>query len=116
MKAVLPNAHNYITQFSADERRYIVYSTSSTQPGTYYFGDRDEKALFPIADRYSQLSSEQLADTQYLSYEARDKLKIDAYLTVPKGLEAKQLPTIIFPTADRLVTTVTTSIIGRSFR
>ncbi|QYJ71300.1 S9 family peptidase [Shewanella sp. FJAT-51649] len=97
LKAVLPNAHNYITQFSADERRYIVYSTSSTQPGTYYFGDRDEKALFPIADRYSQLSSEQLADTQYLSYEARDKLKIDAYLTVPKGLEAKQLPTIIFP-------------------
>ncbi|MFB2682513.1 alpha/beta hydrolase family protein [Shewanella mangrovisoli] len=97
LKAVLPNAHNYITQFSADERRYIVYSTSSTQPGTYYFGDRDEKALFPIADRYSQLSSEQLADTHYLSYEARDKLKIDAYLTVPKGLEAKQLPTIIFP-------------------
>jgi len=97
LKAVLPNAHNYITQFSADERRYIVYSTSSTQPGTYYFGDRDEKALFPIADRYRQLSSEQLADTHYLSYEARDKLKIDAYLTVPKGLEAKQLPTIIFP-------------------
>ncbi|MEL4293621.1 S9 family peptidase [Shewanella xiamenensis] len=97
LKAVLPNAHNYITQFSANERRYIVYSTSSTQPGTYYFGDRDEKALFPIAERYSKLSSEQLADTQYLSYEARDKLKIDAYLTVPKGLEAKQLPTIIFP-------------------
>lgn len=97
LKAVLPNAHNFITQFSANERRYIVYSTSSTQPGTYYFGDRDEKALFPIAERYSQLSSEQLADTQYLSYEARDKLKIDAYLTVPKGLEAKNLPTIIFP-------------------
>lgn len=97
LKAVLPNAHNYITQFSANERRYIVYSTSSTQPGTYYFGDRDEKALFPIAERYSQLSTEQLADTQYLSYEARDKLKIDAYLTVPKGLEAKNLPTIIFP-------------------
>jgi len=97
LKAVLPNARNYISQFSANERRYIVYSTSSTQPGTYYFGDRDEKALFPIAERYSQLSSEQLADTQYLSYEARDKLKIDAYLTVPKGLEAKNLPTIIFP-------------------
>ncbi|MBO6226918.1 MAG: S9 family peptidase, partial [Shewanella sp.] len=97
LKAVLPNAHNYITQFSADERRYIVYSTSSTEPGTYYFGDRDEKTLYPIANRYGRLKSELLADTQYLTYEARDKLKIDAYLTVPKGLEAKQLPTIIFP-------------------
>lgn len=97
LKAVLPNAHNYITQFSSDERRYIVYSTSSTEPGTYYFGDRDEKTLYPIANRYGRLKSELLADTQYLTYEARDKLKIDAYLTVPKGLEAKQLPTIIFP-------------------
>ncbi|BFL86224.1 hypothetical protein LFREDSHE_46740 [Shewanella baltica] len=97
LKAVLPNAHNYITQFSADERRYIVYSTSSNEPGTYYFGDRDEKTLYPIANRYGRLKSELLADTQYLTYEARDKLKIDAYLTVPKGLEAKQLPTIIFP-------------------
>ncbi|MCL1091456.1 S9 family peptidase [Shewanella profunda] len=97
LKAVLPDAHNYITQFSANERRYIVYSTSSTEPGTYYFGDRDAKALYPVANRYGQLTSDLLAQTQYLSYEARDKLKIDAYLTVPNGLEAKQLPTIIFP-------------------
>lgn len=97
LKAVLPNARNYITQFSADERRYLVYSTSSTEPGTYYFGDRDAKSLYPIANRYNQLNSELLAETQYLTYEARDKLKINAYLTVPKGLEAKQLPTIIFP-------------------
>ncbi|PIW63003.1 S9 family peptidase [Shewanella sp. CG12_big_fil_rev_8_21_14_0_65_47_15] len=97
LKAVLPDARNYITQFSADERRYLVYSTSSTEPGTYYFGDRDEKTLYPIANRYGRLKSELLANTQYLTYEARDKLKIDAYLTVPKGLEAKQLPTIIFP-------------------
>ncbi|MGL6013099.1 MAG: alpha/beta hydrolase family protein [Shewanella oncorhynchi] len=97
LKAVLPDAHNYITQFSADERRYIVYSTSSTEPGTYYFGDRDEKTLYPIANRYGKLNSELLANTLHLTYEARDKLKIDAYLTVPKGLEAKQLPTIIFP-------------------
>lgn len=97
LKAVLPDARNYITQFSADERRYLVYSTSSTEPGTYYFGDRDEKSLYPIANRYGKLNNELLANTQYLTYEARDKLKINAYLTVPKGLEAKQLPTIIFP-------------------
>ena len=81
LKAVLPDAHNYITQFSADERRYIVYSTSSTEPGTYYFGDRDEKTLYSIANRYGKLNSELLANTQHLTYEARDKLKIDAYLT-----------------------------------
>lgn len=97
LKAVLPNSSNFIMGFSADERRYIVYSTSPTQPGTYYFGDRDAKTLSALADKYSHLPSEELAQTEYLSYEARDKLKIDGYLTVPKGIEAKQLPTIIFP-------------------
>lgn len=97
LEAALPNSNNYITQFSNDERRYLVYSTSSTESGSYYLADRDEKALYPIAQRYSTLSREVLAETETLSYKARDGLEIEAFLTTPLKTEAKNLPTIIFP-------------------
>lgn len=97
LEAALPNSNNYITQFSDDERRYLVYSTSSTEPGTYYLADRDNKAIYPIAQRYGTLSKEVLAETETLSYEARDGLEIQAFLTTPLNKEPKNLPIIIFP-------------------
>jgi dipeptidyl aminopeptidase/acylaminoacyl peptidase len=97
LKAALPDANNYILQFSRDERRYLVLSSSNTEPGTYYFGDRDAGELYPIGHKYGQLSPELLSKTRQLNYQTRDELTIDSFLTLPKGAEAKNLPTIIFP-------------------
>lgn len=97
LEAALPNSNNYITQFSDDERRYLVYSTSSTESGTYYLADRDNKAIYPVAQRYSSLSKEVLAETKTLSYKARDGLEIQAFLTTPLNTESTKLPIVIFP-------------------
>ncbi|WP_285163691.1 alpha/beta hydrolase family protein [Shewanella goraebulensis] len=97
LNKALPEYRNYITQFSDNERRYIVYSTNSKEAGTYLFGDRDAGELFPIAYRYKKLTPDLLANTQTLSYKARDGLEIQAFLTTPLDKEAKKLPTIIFP-------------------
>lgn len=97
LNKALPDYRNYITQFSENERRYIVYSTNAKEAGIYFFGDRDAGQLLPIAYRYKQLSPDVLADTEILTYQARDGLDIQAFLTTPKGQEAKNLPTIIFP-------------------
>ncbi len=97
LNKALPDYRNYITQFSENERRYIVYSTNAKEAGIYFFGDRDAGQLLPIAYRYKQLSPDVLADTEILTYQARDGLEIQAFLTTPKGQEAKNLPTIIFP-------------------
>ncbi|WP_144211566.1 alpha/beta hydrolase family protein [Shewanella donghaensis] len=97
LNKALPDYRNYITQFSEDERRYIVYSTNTKEAGIYLFGDRDAGQLFPIAYRYKSLTPELLADTKTLSYKARDGLEIEAFLTTPQNKEAKNLPTIIFP-------------------
>ncbi|OBT05411.1 peptidase S9 [Shewanella sp. UCD-FRSSP16_17] len=97
LKAALPDTQNYLTQFSKNERRYMVYATSPTQPGLFLYGDRDANRLEVIAAKYSQLTPALLVEPQQISYESKDGLEIPAYLTLPKGIEAKKLPTIIFP-------------------
>lgn len=94
---VLPESHNVINQLSDDERRYLVYSTGPIESGTYFYGDRDKRELYPIAYRYSQLPPEVLSKPKKVNYTTRDGLAIEAFLTTPKDTEAKNLPTIIFP-------------------
>ncbi len=94
----LPDTDNELISFCKNERRYIVLATSDTDPGTYYFGDRDKKTLVPIANRYQKLLPSLLRPKQWVSYAARDGLEIEAALTLPKsGKKSKKFPTIIFP-------------------
>ncbi|MDO6612087.1 S9 family peptidase [Shewanella sp. 1_MG-2023] len=97
IKMALPDTQNYLTQFSQNERRYIVFATSPTQPGLFLYGDRDARRLEVIASKYSQLNPQVLTEPKAISYQARDGLTIPSYLSLPKGIEAKKLPTIIFP-------------------
>jgi dipeptidyl aminopeptidase/acylaminoacyl peptidase len=93
----MPDSINSFVSFSEDETRYLLYAASSNYPGTYYLGDRKTKRLEPIGSTYSKLTTEILAGKRMVKYQARDGVEIQAYLTVPKGVDAKKLPTIIFP-------------------
>jgi len=93
----LPDTKNYIINFSADERRYLLLATSDTEPGVYLVGDRDNNSLIPVAYRYAALSPELMSHKQPIQYKARDGLTIEGFLTLPKVASKKSLPTIIFP-------------------
>ncbi len=93
----IPDNKNYFKGFSRDGDQYLVLSTSATEPGMYLLGDRKKKTLKVIAYRYKKLTSDVLAEKQKISYLARDGLKIEGYLTLPKSSVQKNLPTIIFP-------------------
>ncbi|TKB45606.1 S9 family peptidase [Thalassotalea mangrovi] len=97
LDAALPDTSNYLIDFSADGNRYLVLSTSDNEPGIYLLGDRKAKSLNAIAYRYNQLTPDVLSIREDISYQARDGLNIEGYLTLPKGGEGKKLPTIIFP-------------------
>ena len=93
----LPDTTNYLIDFSRDERRYIVYSTSDTMPGKYLLGDRDLKSLTVIAHPYPQLEGK-LQGSEKVTYTARDGQKIEAYITLPAGYrEGTPCPAVIFP-------------------
>lgn len=97
MKKKLP-AGNYGIGSSTRDMRYSVVSVSSdVEPGATYLYDR-KKGEFTLQYRIREkLAREHLAEMKPVRYTARDGLSIPAYLTLPKGVPAKNLPVIINP-------------------
>lgn len=93
----LPNTHNRLYSFSDDEQRYLVYSDSDVDSGTYYLGDRSKGSLEVLAFSYKNLHADQLAHTRPYNYRARDGLEIEGFLTIPAGAKDKNLPVIVLP-------------------
>jgi dipeptidyl aminopeptidase/acylaminoacyl peptidase len=93
----MPETENYIVSMSDDARKYILFSSNSTNPGTYYFGDRDQKTLAYIASAYPQLTEDVLIKKELRRFKARDGLELDGYLSLPKNFTGKPSATIIFP-------------------
>lgn len=93
----LPDSYNRLYSLSDDERRYIVLATSDTNAGTYYIGDRDKRSLLQLARRFPDLPTDQMAEKGVISYEARDGLTIEGFLTMPRGQTDGPVPAIIFP-------------------
>ena len=93
----LPDTKNYLVAMSKDKDKYVVLSTNDKEPGIYFLGSRKTKKLSVFAARYSGIAPEHLADKKPISYNARDGLQIEGFLTLPRVETAKKLPTIIFP-------------------
>lgn len=80
-----------------DEHLWLIVAYSDTEPGETYLFDRTNHKLalqFKVRENLPRAS---LAEMKPVSYESSDGLQIPAYLTLPKGVPAKNLPAIIFP-------------------
>jgi dipeptidyl aminopeptidase/acylaminoacyl peptidase len=94
---VLPDTHNYLVDFSADENVYILYTENGYTPGTYFLGNRKEKTLDLLFEEYPELNPDVLTAHKLVKYKARDGYEIEGYLTIPKELEGQKIPTILHP-------------------
>lgn len=80
-----------------DDRLFIVIVTSDINPGVaYLFNMETGKVEFLYRPR-PDLPSEHLANMKTIKYKTRDGLTIHGYLTIPKGIKAKNLPVIVNP-------------------
>jgi dienelactone hydrolase len=79
-----------------DESTWIVSASSDVDPGSVYRYDRASQTLSRLYRSRPDLPSEHLADMEAIRYEARDGLEIPAYLTLPKGVEAENLPLVVY--------------------
>ena len=82
---------------SRDERLWLIVADSDTEPGEVYIFDRANRSLTLQYKVRESLPRESLAQMKPISYKSSDGLEIPAYLTLPKGVPAKNLPAIIFP-------------------
>jgi len=93
----IPNAYNHVVDFSANEKKYILFSTGPLEPGAFSYGDRESKSLNFLLDQYPMLHQQELSGKEKIVYQARDKTNIEAYLTLPHGGIKKNNPAIIVP-------------------
>jgi dipeptidyl aminopeptidase/acylaminoacyl peptidase len=82
---------------TTDETRWIVTAWSDTDPGDTFLFDRKTKELTKQYRVLERLPREALAEMRPIHYKSSDGLEVPAYLTLPKGVPAKNLPTIIIP-------------------
>jgi dipeptidyl aminopeptidase/acylaminoacyl peptidase len=78
-----------------DEKRWVIAYDSPNDPGATYLYDRETgQAQFLYRPR-PWLPRDALADVKSITFQSRDGLAIHGYLTVPKGVEARNLPTVL---------------------
>jgi dipeptidyl aminopeptidase/acylaminoacyl peptidase len=82
---------------TADETKFIVATFSDVDPGTVWLFDRKSKNLATLYQVREKLDRATLSPMKAIRYKSSDGLEIPAYLTLPKGVEAKNLPVIAFP-------------------
>ncbi|MEA3141576.1 MAG: hypothetical protein QOK23_3745 [Gammaproteobacteria bacterium] len=82
---------------SNDENIWIVTAHSDTEPGVVYVWNRPAKSLSVQYRVREEIPRDALAPRKPYHYKSSDGLDIPAYLTLPKGLPAKNLPLVVFP-------------------
>ncbi len=94
--AALPETLN---TFNVNQRRTLVFSRSDVNPGEWYFFDQDKRSLEAsgIAAR-PNIDPKLMAAMRPVSWTARDGVRIDGYLTLPRNYVAgKPVPLVLHP-------------------
>ncbi len=97
LKKKFPGQDIGLQSMSQDMSQILVVVSSDVDPGSVYLYARQSKKLELLYRSRPELPSQHLAKMKPVTYKARDGLEIPAYLTLPRGVLAKNLPVIIHP-------------------
>lgn len=95
LKRLIPDGEIGIMSMTKDENLWLVSVTRDIDPGSVYLFDRIQGTAKLIYKSRPNLPTEYLSPMKAVQYRARDGANIYGYLTIPKGLETKNLPTVI---------------------
>ncbi len=93
----LPGKEINVESQTKDEQLFLVSAASDTEPGETYLFDRKSKKLTLQYRVREKLPRQHLAEMTVVRYKSSDGLEIPAYLTLPKGVPAKNLPLVVLP-------------------
>lgn len=101
LESIIPYAHYLnINSRSRDGNTMTIYNSGPRDPGTYYL--LKDGQIQAVGSKQPLLESENLADLEYITYEARDGQMLRAYVTVPQG--EPPFPLIVLPHGGPFVT------------
>ncbi len=93
----LPGYEVMIASINRNEDKVLVRTYSDKSRGACYFYNIKTKEFRKLFDISPWLNEKDLADQKPIKYTSGDGLIIKGYLTLPQGVEAKNLPVVIFP-------------------
>jgi dipeptidyl aminopeptidase/acylaminoacyl peptidase len=96
-KNKLPAGSIFVNGTSRDMNLMLVAVSTDVDPGSVYLYDRRSGEVKLQYRSRPDLPSENLAPCKVVRYQARDGLEIPAILTLPRNVEPKNLPVVVFP-------------------
>ena len=97
LQSKLPGMELALGSRTRDEQTWVVTAYSDSEPGVTYIFERKGHKLAKQFTVREKLPRESLAKMEPVRYKSSDGLEIPAYLTLPKGVPPRNLPTVIFP-------------------
>ncbi|MES2126432.1 MAG: alpha/beta fold hydrolase [Pseudomonadota bacterium] len=94
--ALLPQTINTLAVAPRAQSPYVlVTSHSDLQPLRFALFNKETGTLSPIGERRPDIRADQMSNMEMVHYAARDGLSVPAYLTLPYGKPAKNLPLVV---------------------
>lgn len=97
LQSQLPGKEISMSSRTRNEQVWLVTAYSDTEPGETVLFNRKARTLTPQYRIRENLPRESLAQMKPVQYRSSDGLEIPAYLTLPKGIAAKNLPVLMIP-------------------
>jgi dipeptidyl aminopeptidase/acylaminoacyl peptidase len=97
LESKFPGKDVSIASDTRDEQTWLIAANSDSEPGETYLFDRKTRKLALQYKIREKLPREALAAMKPVTYKSSDGLEIPAYLTLPKGVPAKNLPALLVP-------------------
>lgn len=86
-----------IYSYNDARTKAIVWVGNDRTPGKFYLYDFKTKETKEVANPYPWINEKEMSHIKPITYKSRDGLEIHGYLTLPLGIEPKNLPVIINP-------------------
>ena len=97
LERTFPGHYLDIESRSADNKRIIVEVDGASAPTVYYLVDYAAKSADIVGEQYPGLADKPQGAVRRFEYAARDRYALFGYLTIPPGVEEKNLPLVVLP-------------------
>ncbi|MDA3928169.1 MAG: S9 family peptidase, partial [Prolixibacteraceae bacterium] len=97
VEAKLPGVEVRFASENKAEDKFMIRTFSDKTRGEYYLYDKESDDLMLLAELSPWIDGSNMCDMKPINYTSRDGLNIQGYLTLPKGIKAKNLPVVINP-------------------
>ncbi len=79
------------------EDKFVVWTGNDKLAAKYYFYNKNTGEIKFLANAMPWIKEDEMAVMKPIEYTSRDGLTIHGYLTLPKGIEPKNIPVVINP-------------------